>query len=694
MALSDFWNDPTVGGPGGYTGFADTSGSPFFGGAYDASGGTMADFLGGLIGGGGGGGFSLPGITGGGGGLTIPGTGITIPLPTESGGGSSNPASAAASAAASSGIPSWLLSLLGIGAQVGGTAINAANRGQALQLLQQLSQGIQGQLPGAQFAGQYNLGPASQYAQSVLSGQAPYMQLLAQSLLPNIQQLNNILPNIMGSNTAVSQPATAAAMRALQGAPGLYQNTLDRGNQIVNNMGATQWSLPLLQQAQQVMYGQGAPLSAMANTGTNLLQNLGQNPANQQMTNVGNALISSGGFTDQLANAINSAQGLVNTGGVNPQISTLSQLGKQLSNPNPLLPLGLVASFAQDQAARNYANQAKNMRSQLAARGQGPGDIVASGAGTSALADFADQALPGMASALQNALTGQQGLQLQQTGLGANTQATASGQAINNLQNALAALSNLTNTATGRMNTGAGLMGTGQNLQLQGTQLGGNLADMFTALGLQGGNLANNVLGTQNQQLGMGLNAALGAAGGQTSALNQIVQNLLTGSGQGIQLGGTLGNLYLGNQGALSNAIGQGLSAGQAATGALSGMGSTWLDYARGLLNQLGNTTGQQASILTTGSPWASLLSNLGAAAVQPSYPTGKTPSTGTTGGNAGGGSANTSGGSIPDFGGNFVTPGVDSGLGSFVGSGIIPTNIGGAPSGFTGTPTQQFRTY
>ncbi len=528
-----------------------------------------------------------------------------------------------------------ILTLAGIGGQIGSTVLNSQNRAQALQLLQGLSNTYQNAIPGAQFAGQYAMGPAAASAQSVLNGQNPYMQLLSQSLIPNIGALNNVLPNIMGSNTATSQPATAAQLAQLQSAPQNYQGILNAANQIIGNGGQTAQSETAANMAQQYLQGQGSNLGSLLTSGNTLLGNQGQTPGTQALNQTGQNILGTQGMTPQLLSAINSAQQLVNNGGVNPMTSSLFNRGSQLSAQNPLLPMALAGGFAQDQAGQQFAQQAQNLRSQLAARGQGPGSVVANGAGNQALADLSGQAIPGISQALQNALVGQQGLQLQQTGLGLNTASGASGQSISNLANALGALSNLTNSGTNLLGTGGNLLGSGQSLALQGQQTGGNLLNQFNQASLGGGQLLNSILGTQNQQLGLGLNSGLGAAGGITQAQTEALQALLTGSGQGIQLGTNLGNLYLGNQGQLAGAINSGLGANQSAINSLNTQGNTYLDYATQLLRGLQGTTTSQTGILTTGSPWASFLNNLGGA-IPPSLfntnATGTTSNPATTG--------------------------------------------------------------
>lgn len=233
--------------------------------------------------------------------------------------------------------------------------------------------------------------------------------------------------------------------------------------------------------------------------------------------------------TDFLTGQASAAGNIVGSGGQTANNSYISGRSQQLSSMNPLLSTGQAASMALDQAGTANANAAQTARAQAMNRGGGAGTVAGAGAANGGLADFSDAALRNTSNTLQQALAGQQGLNLQQVlgGLNAAQGGSALQQSLLNtgfsqgLQNALGA-SGLSQTALNQLlagRTGASGIGQalaqlyqGQNEQLLGTANGG-LDAILKAAGLSG-NQGNAFLQNAAQAL-----SSLGGTGYSTSNL-------------------------------------------------------------------------------------------------------------------------------------------------------------------------------
>lgn len=495
------------------------------------------------------------------------------------------------------GLPSWLQTLapfLGISAQALGAYIQQNQTNTARNYIGGVGAAgqtaNQGGFSGAQ--GAYD--PASASAQSVLSGQNPWMQQLSQGFLGNTQAINNMLPGFIPGAGAQNLPQYAGqpgnmvyqdqnmanAVRGTTDLTGNTQGMIDWASQMINSGGQTNTQGPLNQYSQSLMNG--------------------SNPQQQALSQAGSSAMQNGGMTPALQGALAQAMGVVQGGGQTGLTNQLAQRGLDLSSGNPLLSMQNAAGFAEDQSGRNFANAAQTARTQAMARGQGPGSIVASGAGNDALRDNSDAALAGTAQASQQALTGQQGLNLQQLAQGLNTSLSAA-----DIQRSLE-LGGLGSVA-GLTNSGTGLLGTGGSLTNQAAQLGNAGASQYAGL-----------LGLQQSNLQQGLNTGTSAIGQQAGLLQSGLQNLMSGQQGSANLGNMLAQLYLQNQGQYQGAINSGLGAVNNANQTLNQQGGQLLGYAGQGLGTEGTTASAMSRLFGQPNSIASFTNNVGGALGSP----------------------------------------------------------------------------
>lgn len=267
------------------------------------------------------------------------------------------------------------------------------------------------------------------------------------------------------------------------------------------------------------------------------------------------AIAGSGGRTNELQKGYDAILSEIGQGGETALTRALGQRGMDLGGREALLPMGLAATMARDQAARSIKQQAEGALRRAHARN---GDAVSSGAGNDELAAFADQAAGLEADAVQKALLTQQDLQLKQQGQGldaaakaANLQNERYGQNIGGVSNlakvegdkvssALNAIADLDRAATGRMGTTAGLGFEGEKSSTDRMALGGNLVNMNAKNRLDNLNAAMNPLQLEQNNMYRGVDSLLQSLGLSANTANQA------------------GNLYLGQQGVnLNRASGQ-----------------------------------------------------------------------------------------------------------------------------------------
>jgi len=444
-------------------------------------------------------------------------------------------------------------------------------------------------------------GQQTQGLQGLLSGSNPWMQQLSQGLLPNIATLNNLLPSLVqGGNANLSDyaglpanqiyqdPNAANALKGISDLSGTNSGLLNWASNMINNGGITNTQVPLGSYASSLMSG--------------------TNPFQQALGGAGGAAMANGGMTPQLQQALQQAMGVVSGGGATPLTDQLAQRGLDLSGANggnPLLSMNQLASFVQDQSGRNFANAAQTARTQAEERGQGPGSVVAGGNANQALADFSNQALQGTSQALQGALSGQQGLNLQQLAQGLNTGLSAADIQRSLELGGLGSVANLTNSGTSLLGTGGGLTG------------------QAAGLGNTGAGLYNQLLGLQQSNLQQGLNTGFQGIGTQQGLMQTTLQDLLQGQTGQANLGNMLANLYLGNQGQYAGAIGQGLGANQNALQQLGAQGSNWLGLAGTGMGGINSTVSSIADLFRAPNAISTYLNSQG----QPTNPLGQATS-------------------------------------------------------------------
>lgn len=337
--------------------------------------------------------------------------------------------------------------------------------------------------------------------------------------LPQMEQYMNTL---MGMATPAQQQTLQGIQSALQSAPGDFSSVtpLSRvpGMQdMVNWLGGLQ--------------GQGAySLGNLQNTLTNGPLNAGQQIASGLGT-PGNP------FSQQLSQLSS-----ILTGG-NPYIDQAQGVASGIIGQNPLLPMSQVISMAQNQSATQAHNAMNALRRQELNRTGVTGPAIASGSQDELLGSLQDQAMQNMSSAVTNAMMGQQGLQEQLFGQGANLFGSGQNAYLNqmlggaglinsNVQNLLGGLGSLGNLAgaqTGQYNALANLLGGMGNLTLGE----GNMLQGVQNFGLNQNqqlyNTLGNLLGLQGNNANQLMSGSFQAAGFPQNVYNQntgFLQNL------------------------------------------------------------------------------------------------------------------------------------------------------------------------
>jgi hypothetical protein len=458
----------------------------------------------------------------------------------------------------------------------------------------------------AQGLGQYGQAaqPGMQLGQQLMSGQNPWA---GQS-----QQAQQVMQDILMGRSGFQGAAMDQSERMVGsgGETGLNRGVIDRMND-ANAMGGYSGRL-----------GYGADLAA------GIAGNEGLTGGLRNMIGTGQGLIGMGtdttyGSTGQTA-AGRQAQdiGLQTLMGQGRNAATdyLAGRGQQLSGKDPLMSMKELMSFTQDQSARQRLQQAEAMQRQAQKRGGGPGTI--SGQSNAAMSEFMDAALGAEADARQKAITGQQGLGLQQLaqglsavgqggGLAADREKAAQnlfltpeqlalqrmgvginagaglmqggeGIASGNLQQALDQINRYQSTANNYMDQTTKAAQWGSDDQIQRMLAGDKLGNSYLSSLMSGANAAQGLWGFDLGAMNTGNAMNLGNAGFGAQMLNDIYKNYNMDQGQ------NLARIGVGQQGA-GNAMGWVNNAGQAAwnpvnagQAALGNMGGNWLSQFAG----------------------------------------------------------------------------------------------------------------
>jgi hypothetical protein len=404
----------------------------------------------------------------------------------------------------------------------------------------------------SQFGQQYNT-PTTEGAQwnlGQLGGQDGRSQSIGQTAAqgfqgggwtPQRQQYLDALAPLMQGQTPAQQQALMSGLGLMQnnGSTGRNDIMMDRGVDAVQYGGSTPWLEGLIE-----------------NLGGVASQN-GQTKFTQNGLNQAGNIINSGGYDPQISDLLGSANSMFKSGGRTPNIDAGSNTALSLFNKEALMSPEQAASFATDNAGQASKKAYEAVQRHALARGGGPGSVVAAGNSTGASADFADQAAAAKSAALADAMKTQQGLQLQQRGMGGDV------------------LGSLENAATGKMNSAAGMAG--------------------------------SALGTAANRLGTGFSGTSSLSQAETQRLMEALGMVSGAQNSATSRAGTLGNLGL--QADQNNNQRLGLGAGMLqnntanSQGFLNGLNSmmdSQGQYALGL-GGLGNTSAQtQASILNS----------------------------------------------------------------------------------------------
>ncbi len=534
---------------------------------------------------------------------------------------------------------------------------------------------------------------------SAYGGSDPYGQNIP-GLQDVLKQMQTMLPQLQGQSSLASQvfsgggwtPQSQASFDALspiingktqgqQAQNGMAGNIFTSGGQNLNPLfqsyaNAAQKGLsgtnPILDFASngaQKIFGQGGQTgdtNAGISASKNLFANGGMTDPLNTLVGAGTGALSQNGLTPTGAQGETSALNVLNSGGRTPTTQGLQNTGLGLAQQPSLLPLDQVTSMARNEAGTAYQDNMEAARRQAISRGGGAASNVASGLQNQGLADYSDKGAQNQSDAVHKALIDQQGLQLQQAGLGA--QMAQQGGALENsrLGTAGSTLTGLENVAANRFGTGGsflssansganansnvgldsllgltglqsnrelgalgmapgisnagtnqagtyGQLGLGSNAQnLQGLGLGNDMFNSAAQSQQAGINSQNNLIGTQGQYaLGAGQLANSGA-NDFSNILNQILGGNLNAAGQGLNRTNSQFNSQnqgFSQQGNLLNFAGQQQNN---STNELQGLLGQLFPFLTGSTNNANTLAANNAHNGTN--PWGSTISDLSSA--------------------------------------------------------------------------------
>lgn len=428
------------------------------------------------------------------------------------------------------------------------------------------------------------------------------------ALQNDIAQTGTNIPALFGQNLA--DPQAIQMLLQSIGDPRL-QGALTQGANMVASNGMTPELAQLFQTAGAFQTGSSGQQMQLQQLANELTQNGGVTPFLQSVMDASSGALGSRGMTPEIQQALGPFMQLLQSGGKNAENTALFGRGMDLFNREALLPMSQVVGIAGDQAGRAVLDQFEQVRRESQQRGGGPGAVVGAGSANDARAEFGDRAAAAIAKAQQDAMMGQQGLQLQQQATGAG----AAGQGASLMAQLLglgqSGVSNLLSTAAGRESTLGQLGAAGQQQANQRTGMGGDFLNTIMQIALGGGQLGASGVGQQTGRINAGGNIVQGMGQLQQSGLDSIVKNLLQGAQLGIQQGTALGNLLNTNQELLSrNEIGR-MSNINSLLSLLTQMSGQNLSTASGLYQ---GSTGLQTPLATgqRNSPISDALTALG----------------------------------------------------------------------------------
>ena len=276
--------------------------------------------------------------------------------------------------------------------------------------------------------------------------------------------------------------------------------------------------------------GQTSTLSSLQNGGLNLFNNQGFNSQNNSLFNSGLNEMNSGALgTKGLTEAGGAAEsaGLQDIlgGGQTDTSNALASRGLDLAGRESLLPPEVAVQIAREAASRDSQGAFRQAQRQALARKGGAAGIVAAGGSEhDPMSEYADQAARQVSDAGRKALTDQQGLQLQQAGLGASMAGNA-GQLDNSRYGAASNLvQGMEGNATQRYLGNAGISGNALQNALGYANLGSSTAQggqqQETQRFLGGLQLQPDISNAATNQLNAYGNLGLGAGSLENSRMN------------------------------------------------------------------------------------------------------------------------------------------------------------------------------
>lgn len=384
-----------------------------------------------------------------------------------------------------------------------------------------------------------------------------------------------------------------------------YNTMFQVGDEFISNRGNTAYTEGLKQMAEQTLQGSGWNDQLWG-----ILQ-----PALQAAQDRGVTRVSAQGQDEAL-------RGLYRQG-ANQASDYATARGMGITSESPLLEFDDVVGMARDEAAGGARAAAETFKRQALARGGGPGAVVSSGIQNEGLSEFEDQAIRAEADAMNRARLGQQGLQVQHFGQGSDMMGT--GQALANqrmnsysdllrsleqIQNTrsaagLAALPEFARVAAQREQMASGMGLGADQAALQRLASGMQLNQQDFSQRYQGGALMNELLGTQGQNLGIGLTGYNNLMGTQGSLMNQALAQQLAARQYSQNVGSQyLQQLATGYQG-MQNFMNPLMQYQNANNQMNNDTARTWIDF----MGRIGGATaGMWSTSPGQANPWAGAL--------------------------------------------------------------------------------------
>ena len=510
-------------------------------------------------------------------------------------------------------MPGWLQAVLGLGglgSSMAGTALSAEAREDAIRALQQTMDMYAG-LGQAGYTRAGELFPVD-YLGGVMGGgyqQTPEFQNILNAYMGGAAgPLDFMRSEYFHDKTGFEDALRNAAIAA-----GSMGGLMDPALEIAANRGRTAEGGALMGQGWDLFQGRGFENELVRQIGESLLSTGGFTPGMGGFRELLAPEVAAGGYTPEVSAALASVMGLLP--GTTPGLESASQLGLGMLGGADILSPEQAAAMAREEALKQSREAAQAIARRAAARGQGPG-AVTSNMENAINAEFGMQQSEAVASAVRDAIQRQQALSLQRAGLG--EQAFTASQQIEagRLNSLLNAISQLTQTATGRLGT-SGQLGLGLE-ELGGANIGRatNLMDLFNRIRMGGAGIIGSELDRETQRLlgAIAQGGQLGAAqsGAFTGIGGAVQQNLRNMLGLG-ELMGQIPYQYL--SGAASWLNPEWARQMQAAT-MLGGYGTNYLDFAGGMYGNIGPVVTQQAKFAEI-SPWGNMLKDWGATAME-----------------------------------------------------------------------------